>query len=390
MRYDARSESGRIASLDGARGLAILIVLIHNASFIQAESNAWILKLVGSATAAGWTGVQLFFVLSGLLITGILLEAVGSRDYFRRFYVRRTLRIFPLYYAVLAGAFLVIPLLFGPSRWSEAARQNQGWFWTYTANWGDPLGHGVKGLSHFWSLAVEEQFYLIWPLLVVALPPKRLLYVCAGVLVLSPFIRLLLYVGGLPSLAISEFTICRLDALAAGAMLAILLRESTGPRWLAHWHRRIGWASAIAIVCLVAFRRSFHEGDIWIQVLGQTPVIALSGWLLVGSVTGSSRTAHRIGAVLSTRWLRFLGKYSYAIYVFHWPIHVMLSPRVGDLVNTGGPGQRLVRLGLYVAGIAVLSVVAALLSWRVLEAPLLRLKDRIAPRPVVGARVAVV
>ena len=151
-----------VPAADGVRGLAILVVLIHNAAWINAGTGSFLLKLTLAITSTGWVGVQLFFVLSGYLITGILVDALGSPRYFRHFYIRRTLRIFPLYYAALLVALFVVPQVAQVPAWAAAARQNQWWYWSYLSNWGAPFGHGIAGLPHFWSLAVEEQFYLCW------------------------------------------------------------------------------------------------------------------------------------------------------------------------------------------------------------------------------------
>src|SRR5262249_2846553 len=136
------------------------VVLFHfSGIFRLRESTA-----VGTILARGWMGVDLFFVLSGFLITGILLDSRGADGYFSSFYARRFLRIFPLYYGFLALWFLVLAYVFGSAYSDLFARERQVWFWSYTANWGRPDELGALG--HFWSLAIEEQFYLVWPLVV--------------------------------------------------------------------------------------------------------------------------------------------------------------------------------------------------------------------------------
>src|SRR4051812_22693033 len=214
-----------IPSLDGVRGLAIAIVLVHNATFILHGNHATLPKVAAAVAAAGWLGVQLFFVLSGFLITGILFDTRTRPQFFRTFYARRTLRIFPLYYVFLAGALFIVPLLANVADWHATAWRNQFFFWTYTSNWANPFGHDIPGLSHFWSLAVEEQFYLLWPVIVFLGSPRFLLRLCAGLVAVTPFVRLGLRLSGFAPLAGYEFTIARWDALAAGALLAICLRD---------------------------------------------------------------------------------------------------------------------------------------------------------------------
>src|SRR5206468_651405 len=151
------------------RGLAILLVIAFHTLRVTGKEG-----LIGRFGAAiqdsGWIGVDLFFVLSGFLITGILLDSLGKPGYFRNFFARRTLRIFPLYYAVLTVSLFLVPALIGLQRLPELYHrllENQLWLWTYAANYLQATGrHTLPGFGHFWSLAIEEQFYLLWPFVV--------------------------------------------------------------------------------------------------------------------------------------------------------------------------------------------------------------------------------
>lgn len=373
---DARSTT-RVAALDGVRGAAIFIVLVHNAGFVLRGSTAVLPKIASAITVTGWIGVQLFFVLSGFLITGILMDARGSPRFFRTFYLRRTLRIFPLYYIFLAAAFLLVPLAAELPSWSATAHRNQWWYWLYASNWGSPLGHDVPGLSHFWSLAVEEQFYVVWPLVVFLLSGRALIGLCVTIIVTAPLARWILHTFAMPVLASYEFTFARWDALAFGAVLAIVLRDGAGRAWLA---RRAGPLAATALAALgllVLVERGFHEDDVAVQIAGQSLVAALFAWVIYAS---SAPVAGGVRAGLSAPWLRFLGKYSYAIYVFHYPIHRIGSYYFSDAVNGADTNWRLLRLAGYVGAVAATSIVAAVLSWRLLEKPFLDLKDKLAPR----------
>src|SRR5690625_4685275 len=156
-----------VKELDGVRGVAILLVILFHC-------------FPSPLTGLGWIGVDLFFVLSGFLITGILIDSKGNKRYYSNFIGRRILRIFPLYYLVLFIMLFLLPLIgrgFSSGSNYSFYLRHQGWFWSYLQNWLFSF-HGFPKnliLSHFWSLGVEEQFYLVWPFLVLLLPKKLLL-----------------------------------------------------------------------------------------------------------------------------------------------------------------------------------------------------------------------
>ncbi len=191
--------SGHLPALDGLRALAVFVVVEHNISLVSGGEGL-LLHQLESMLHRGWMGVQLFFVLSGFLITRILLETRRSPEYFRSFYSRRALRIFPLYYATLIFLFLLLPALGQtPSVLAEDMPfSRQVWLWAYLSNWTGPrgLGGGSPPVFHFWSLAVEEQFYLLWPLVVLFCTPKRLMQVCGGVVLASLLCRAAYLVAG--------------------------------------------------------------------------------------------------------------------------------------------------------------------------------------------------
>jgi peptidoglycan/LPS O-acetylase OafA/YrhL len=371
---------GHVAALDGVRGVAILLVVVHTFAGVARDGGGFGVELIRALALPGWSGVQLFFVLSGFLITGVLLDGLGSPSFFRTFYVRRVLRIFPLYYSVLVVALLVVPHLGRFPTWSAAALAHPWWYWTYTSNWANPFGIGIVGLSHFWSLAVEEQFYLLWPVIVFVMARRRLVIVCAAVIAATPLVRLALIVGGFPPLAAYEFTIARWDALAAGALLTMLLRDASGRRWLSLWMPIVARVSLAALIAVLLLAHGFGPSMPPVAVVGQSVVAALSAWMIYLVAAPGTALADRAQRAMSADWLRSLGKYSYAIYVFHLPIHVAGDAILGDAINSGSPGVRAVRLVSYLAGAFGLSVVAAIISWRVLEKPCLDLKERLAPR----------
>ncbi len=373
---------GRLVPLDGVRGLAVLVVVIHNSAWIAESSAHLLMKLVSAILASGWIGVQLFFVLSGFLITGILLDSRGKSQYFRSFYLRRILRIFPLYYSIIALTLVVGPLLAWSPAWADSVRHSHGWaYWLYLQNW-ITSSPGVDALSHTWSLAVEEQFYLVWPLVVWLVGRRGLTYLCLLAIAGTPFLRLALRSSGLDPNAAYVFTIARWDALAAGALLALLLRDDVGRGVVQRWQGRLAAVAGIALAVLVGIERGFHSFDLSVQVVGQSLIAIISACLIAAAVTEGPAAPRRLQSMLSSDALRTLGKYSYAMYLFHQPIQQFLSPILGEQVRGADTPWRLARLGLYILLVLGITLLAAMASWRLIEKPCLDLKDRIAPRAV--------
>src|SRR6202045_3638349 len=208
----------KIPQLDAVRGLAVLLVLLHNTNVYPSLH----LHLISDN---GWMGVDLFFVLSGLLITGILLDTRQSEGYLRNFYARRCLRIWPLYYSVLLFMFVIVPIL----RPSEAhtvfeARSSPWWAYpVFLQNFLIPIPTMATGaLGVTWSLAVEEQFYLVWPLVVRFCSEGQLRKIAIAVICISPALRFYL---SQHQVIIYSNTFCRLDGLMAGALLALVIRS---------------------------------------------------------------------------------------------------------------------------------------------------------------------
>jgi len=211
--------------------------------------------------------------------------------------------------------------------------------------------------------------------------PRFLLRLCAGIVAVTPLVRLGLRVGGYVSLAGYEFTVARWDALAAGALLAICLRDERARALLPRYMKWIAMAAGAVLLAFVIKERGFHENDLHVQVVGQTLISALGAALIFACAGAApSPSTSGIRRVMEHPTLRTLGKYSYAMYVFHFPIHFVASRYVTALVNGPDDNWRLARLVVYVAALFTASLIAALISWRVLEKPLLDMKDRFAPR----------
>ena len=177
-----------ILELDGVRGIAILLVLLFH---LELPYPAGAPRLLFAPLLIGWSGVDLFFVLSGFLITGILIDTRDCRNYFSSFYMRRVLRIMPLYLlAVFAYFAVALPIAHHFGYWSARNGSAQMWFWLHLSNWPAAFGTVVPFIGHFWSLSVEEQFYFVWPLVVLFVRPSRLIHVCCGVVVAALALRI--------------------------------------------------------------------------------------------------------------------------------------------------------------------------------------------------------
>jgi peptidoglycan/LPS O-acetylase OafA/YrhL len=305
----------KVVSLDGMRGLAILAVMLHH-SVGRLPSSNFPQQVVAWLSYLGWSGVDLFFVLSGFLITGILLDSRQAVNYFSSFYARRALRIFPLYYMFLAGAFLLFPWVI-PGDWLPV-RGDRWLYFFYLTNW-ETLWHGPwrhSVMAHLWSLAVEEQFYFSWPLFVWVLRPGMLLsgLVAGEVAVICG--RALWVMGHGPSQAVVMATVTRMDGLLLGAVCAILVRRYVFPRRVLGAFRV---ASAAGIWIFLLGMLFSGNSERFTEVVG-FPLLAASFALLVLHAVLTDGQPCAIQNVLCRQPLTNVGKYAYGLYVFHVPL----------------------------------------------------------------------
>jgi peptidoglycan/LPS O-acetylase OafA/YrhL len=377
-----------VAVLDGVRGVAILMVLCVHFIGDSPAHTALGRAMVKLANYGIW-GVDLFFVLSGFLITGLLYDSKKSAHYFRDFYVRRTLRIFPLYYGVLALLFIVLPALPTPypAGLAESAH-HQAWLWLYASN-GYLAIHRAWALpyvGHFWSLAVEEQFYLIWPIVVLSFGRRSLLGICVAVTVLALALRSVLSFAGAGYIAQVVLTPCRFDALCVGGFLALAVR-SVGLERVARM-ARLSLGPLLFLVLLASAWNALRGSlsDFVLPIRGT--LIALTfGALLVTSLV--SRTQSPLSRVLRSRVMCFLGTRSYGIYVFHGIIAYGMGEHLATLdglVARIGSVSAMVVEAVVGAGVSILVAAA---SFELFEKPFLRLKSRLAPSMTGGHAVAV-
>ena len=305
---------GHMAPLDGVRGVAVLMVMALHFIGNSTPTNQ-IERIIGYVVGHGILGVDLFFLLSGFLITGILFDTRFSNNFFRNFYARRTLRIFPLYYGTIAATLLV-------ARWvpDSAAlggiRDDQAWLWLYGAN----ILHAVRGewslsyLNHFWSLAIEEHFYFFWPILIWTLRrhPRCLMWTSLGIGIASRFAEVALT---RQNEMIGMLTPLHLQGIAFGSFLALFARSPRGLERLREWTPRV----AVALVTILAgsfvLHRLTEAGQSFLGPLRESLFVLLLACILVRALTAPAGSP--VIRFFGSRALTSVGTYSYGLYVFH-------------------------------------------------------------------------
>ncbi len=342
--------------------------------FLYVESpHSGVESAISKLAGYGLWGVDLFFVLSGFLITGILFDDKDDPRYFRNFYMRRTLRIFPLYYGVLLFLLVLLPgalaAKFDPQLLET--RQLQGWLWSYLTNVyvGQDGQFSIPYVSHFWSLAVEEHFYLFWPFLIAQLSRERAMAACLGLSGLALLLRVGLSLAG-HELYPQVLTPCRLDTLCLGGFLALAIR---GPEGSVLWNLRAKlWLPiAGALLFSLSLLQKLMPGPVIVEVRATV----LAGFFAVLILAVADPHGPRLlKAMFRGRSLVMLGKYSYGLYVFHGLIAYAFERRAVRAALAGALGSHTLATLVQAAAGLVLSMLVAVASYELFEVHFLKLK----------------
>lgn len=308
----------RFPALDGIRALAIIMVFALH--YGGGTHGGPLLNLINQLRLRGWIGVDLFFTLSGFLITGILYDTRADSHYFKRFFARRSVRIFPIFYLVFT-IFLILTPIFH-YQW----KIGHLFFLIYMGNFSlaaDPSLEIIRSatipaasahLVHFWSLCVEEQFYLIWPIVVWLTRDRvRLIQVATALSILALVLRVVMVEivrpTNLEAWLVHQLPF-RMDSLLLGAILALLLRGKSADKW----QRRCKTVFLTSLVAFIALSIALPAlNATWLMTVGFS-LLALASAGLIGTTLRQDSPAFRL---FYLRPLRILGKYSYGFYVYH-------------------------------------------------------------------------
>ena len=364
----AKRHSSRIEELDGLRGIAVLAVVAHH-------YLSW-LPVTGSSY--GWLGVDLFFNLSGFLITTILLDLRGKEHFFKVFYARRALRIFPAYFLGIF-VFLGVSLALGRpgtvGLWSQYIFYYTSLFVGFPAQLQTVPEFVALGLAVLWSLSVEEIYYTVWAPVIRFTTQKRLIWILTGMIIAPPLLRWWLHTPKYPEL----FTFyCRMDGLAYGSAVALLIHQ---------WRlSQINWLQidkiiaglTVTILPLTALFWMVTHGDRSRTIVSTVGVVLadLSFALIVYALIRRSGSSQFYIKLFRARWLRSIGMVSYSLYLFHYPLLAMATKLASSLHYS----RRITAILQVLIGLT-LSCSIAYGLWYGLESRILRWKDRHVPTP---------
>jgi len=343
-----------IKDFDGWRGIGIFFVVLAH--------------YIPSVFIGSWVFMEMFFVMSGFLITGILMDSKTKSNYYKRFIYRRTVRVFPLYYLSLLILFFLLP-----HNWLDLSyyREHQGWFWLYIQNWlysieGWP---DVKALHHFWSLAIEEQFYIIWPLFVWLFSSKALMRFCIVLFFGSIIFRNI----GLEMGFVMPFpyvaTLGRMEPIVLGAMIAIFIRTDKTLLEKLTYPVTVLSGLIMAGLFIIASNMKF-ELPLHYQITYTIVAIFFAGMITMTICSDRLLVFKRL---INLPFFRVLGVMSYCIYIFHYPILSIMDNNCLDYFRSISSNEGMAKVLCRLSALAV-TVPVVLLIHKKIEVPLWKLK----------------
>ena len=357
------SQRDHYPALDGLRGVAIIAVIIYH-NFPYGNS------------LFGWLGVDLFFVLSGFLITRILMKSIQQSPkigVLKNFYIRRALRIFPLYYLFLFVFLFLFPILGIFKDEVMEYQEDKWWFIFYMQNWlfTNNFPENSHSLNHFWSLGVEEQYYILWPIIIFFVrKPKKLIVILIGFLILLFIFRCIFWNAQLSNFNYTTFyTFTRFDGIIIGSLVALIVQLKKD--FLLH-HT----ASIVTGLALLNFLFYFLNRDRqlpYLAFIGYTTFASMFGILVYELTTGNNILLKKI---LSVSILRFLGKISYGLYMFHFPVYYFLRKDIFNFSDSvfGLPSV----YNSLITGLitSLIAVILSIISYNFFEIQFLKLKQK--------------
>jgi peptidoglycan/LPS O-acetylase OafA/YrhL len=381
----ATEEKAHLPALDGVRGLAIMLVLLSHAAdflgpiprFDHMSVTSWP-YIALTLLVPGWGGVDLFFCLSGFLITGILLRTRTSPSYFKSFYARRALRIFPIYYFFLFFSLALGALSPQIGKFLPQTLHERISYFIYLQNW--PIfwqsWAGMAGLwGAYWSLAVEEQFYLVWPTLIRWFKPRTMLILCvAGFLLGAPERAILIHYRGL-NFGDMQWPFSRLDGLFLGAVIALyreVFRRVVPMRWAVI---AVSLGVAMYLFLLIFHQEELQGAGVSLWVLGVMAFALVSA----GVIAAVEHRPPLLIRALTLKPLLLAGRYSYGIYIYHLLVYFLMR-WVWFRYFDAKIGYHIITSAAFIAVTIGITFAFAAASFHWYEAPILRLK-RFFPSP---------
>ncbi|HVM88504.1 MAG TPA: acyltransferase [Puia sp.] len=346
-------------ALDGLRGLSLCAILLHHNFNYHGIFEIF------------WISVDIFFALSGFLITDLLLKKREGKNFLANFYTRRLLRIFPLYYISLFLFFYIIPAIIKYPFNIGLFLKNQIWFWTYLQNWFIIFNyeHNNGFLDHFWTLAIEEQFYIIWPCIILLLRSiqKITTFLLASMLIIFTA-RITIWCFQFDQLnyaALYKFT--RVDGLLIGSLLALVRIDNSF--FLRLIDKLLISALLFSAGIILPILKILFHFKLAYTACCIYPFVGLLGGFAVNFTLNGKNFLYNL---LTQPYLRFIGKISYGLYIFHWPIYKLLMGKFSTPLQPGG--STFFTSFLIPLSSTILTLIAAIISYYCIESPFLKLK----------------